>query len=416
MSDNYRKESMPKKTIAAKILASYGGGEPNLEGVEYTAFGRKKEVEKFNQTLKLTASGAGSMELYVGEYGVGKSFILALYQNLAVKKDFVVMTTTINTSNRYFAGSSSDKQGLVLYRSLIEKTAIKGAIKGGAFNTILENWYADLSEKTGNIGLSAIYAEFDRSTREFNYLPMYSDVRAAIFTRFREISQDADYSKAMDFFLANFTKKTEAAEIGARNYIKETNWFDLLNTYSHLFVAAGYKGLIVLVDQVDLLTSLPKITRQQNYEAILTMWNQIDQGRTEYLSMCLFAASNLLYDTRRGTQSLLPLHMRLENSYVIETLPAEEMTALLLKLLQIHEYFHGWESKLNEKDIDDFIRGSLENSPMSGNVVRPVSNAWIKHLDALQIGKNSVVQDYHDDIIEEMSKTEEETTVVFQDD
>ena len=294
MSDDYRKDSMPKKSIAANILNSYGSGEPYIEGVAYTAFGRKREAEKFEQTLKLTASGSGTMEMYIGDYGVGKSFVLALFQSIAIKKGFVVMTSTIDTRSRYFAGSSYDKQGLALYRSLVEQTAVKGATKGGAFDTILENWYEDLKSKTDNGGLPAIYSEFDRSTRGFNYLPMYSDVRAAIFARFKEISEDAGCSKAIDFFLANYTKKSDASEIGAKDYIKENTWFNILNTYSHLFVAAGYRGLVILIDQVDFLTSLPKVQRHQNYDMILSMWNQIDQGRTEYLTMCLFGSQDTL--------------------------------------------------------------------------------------------------------------------------
>jgi hypothetical protein len=415
MSDNYRKESMPPKTIAANILNSYGGGEPYIEGVQYTAFGRKKEVDKFNQTLKLTANSSGSMELYVGDYGVGKSFVLALFQSLAIKKDFVVMTTTIDTRSRYFAGSTYDKQGLALYRSLIENTSVKGAPKGGAFNAILEDWYFDLNEKTNNGGLSAIFAEFNRQTSAYNTLPMYSDIREAIFTRFKEINDNAVDSKAMDFFLANFTTKSDAKVVGAKDYIKETTWFNVLNTYSHLFVAAGKKGLIVLIDQIDFLTSLNKQAREQNYDFILAMWNQINQGRTQYFSMCLFGASNILYD-RNGFQINQPLYERTLDSYVIETLPSGEMVALLMKLLQIHEYFHNWESGLSEKDIQDFIDQIMGGAPMSGNCVRPISKGWVKHLNTLVREGSSNLLSYVPEIKEEMSITEEDVPIVFQDD
>ena len=204
MSENYRKESLPKKSVAMKILSAYGGGVTNVtEGVEYTAFGRDREVLRFNQTLKMTQNMSGRMEAYVGPYGVGKSFIMALFQNLAVKKGFVVMSADI-TRSRWFSGTSYEKQGLQLYRELIKNTAIKG--KGmNAFDTILAKWYDDLMEK-GDGSIGDIFSEFDDSTEMYFDLPHYSDMRAAILTRFKEIYDDEKNSKAMDYFLANITR------------------------------------------------------------------------------------------------------------------------------------------------------------------------------------------------------------------
>ena len=160
----YRKESLPKKSVAMKILSAYAGGVTNVtEGVEYTAFGRDKEVLKFDQTLKMTANSSGRMEVYVGPYGVGKSFIMALFQNLAIKKGFVVMSADI-TSDKWFSGTTYDKQGLHLYRDLIKNTAIKGKTTS-AFDTILEKWYNDLCEST-NGSLPAVFSEFDKQTKD----------------------------------------------------------------------------------------------------------------------------------------------------------------------------------------------------------------------------------------------------------
>ena len=416
MSDEYRRDTLPKKSIKASILNAYGSGEPCIEGVEYTAFGRKKEVDRFNQTLKLTANGSGTMEIFIGDYGVGKSFVLALFQNFAVRKGFVVMSSTIDTRSRYFAGSSYDKQGLALYSSLIEGTVIKGKMKGGAFDTILVNWYEELKEITGNNGLAPIYLEFDRLTHEYQHLPMYSDIRAAIFTRFKELNDGIVHSQALEFFSAKFTKKTDAAQVNAKDYIKESTWFNVLNTYSHIFHAAGYKGLIVLIDQVDFLTSLPKITRLQNYETILSMWNQINQNRTEYLSICHFGASNLIYG-KNSIESLTPLYDRVKDSYVINTLPSGEMAALLVKLQEIHESFYDWHSGFDEEYIEGFIADVMNGSTLSGNCIRPISKAWVNHLNTIQRGSKSDATDFIDEVKEELNKTEEDGfPIEFQDD
>ena len=398
----YRKDSMPKKNVAMKILSAYGGGVTNVtEGVEYTAFGRDNEVLKFDQTLKMTANSSGRMEVYVGPYGVGKSFILALFQNLAIKKGFVVMTAEISR-DKWFAGTTNDRQGLHLYRELIKNTAIKGKTSS-AFDLILQKWYEQLRDDT-NGTIQAIFSEFDRVTSDCKDLPMYDDIRGAIQTRFREINADADHSMAMGFFMANITKKTDAAEVGAKDYIRENGWFDVLNTWSHLFVKAGYKGLIVMVDQVDYLTNLQKINRQQNYEFLLSMWNAVNQGRTEYLSVCLFAADKLVDDERRGTQMYGALDDRFANAIRLEVLPPSQMVGLLKKLKDIHEFAYGWESGITDEDIMKFVNEAMENNGMDKNCVRPISMKWISLLNDRQIGDNRGWNEYIEAIGQEAER------------
>ena len=410
----YRKNSIPSnKKICMKILTAYGGGVSLIgDGVEYTAFGRDREVTRFDQTLKMTSNGSGRMEAYVGPYGVGKSFLMSLFQSLAIKRNYVVMSADISR-DKWFAGSSYDKQGLNLYRELIKNTAIKGKTVN-AFDAILEKWFYDLKEATRG-DLTAIYAEFDRRIKEFNNLPHYDDVRAAIRKRFSEIYDDVDNSEAMSFFLANITKKTDAQLIGARDYIREAGWFDILNTYSHFFIAAGYKGLIVMFDQVDYLTNLAKANRQQNYESMLTMWNNINQGRTEYLSVCLFAADKLLDDERKGVPMYQAIDDRMQNSIRLQKLPDEQFVVLLLKLKDIHEYTNGWESGITDKHVANFVQQNIAKTSINGNCIRPMSMAWISYLDDLMVG-NADDPNMYLDKVDPKFKADEEVPELFPDD
>ena len=404
----YRKDSMPKKSVAMKILSAYGGGVTNVtEGVEYTAFGRDMEVLKFDQTLKMTANSSGRMEVYVGPYGVGKSFILALFQNLAIKKGFVVMTAEISR-DKWFAGTTYDRQGLHLYRELIKNTAIKGKTSS-AFDLILQKWYENLRDST-NGTLQDIFSEFDRTTSDCKDLPMYDDIRGAIQTRFKEINADVDHSEAMGFFMANITKKSDAETVGAKDYIRESGWFDILNTWSHLFVKAGYKGLIVMVDQVDYLTNLQKVNRQQNYEFLLSMWNAVNQGRTEYLSVCLFAADKLVDDERRGTQMYGALDDRFANATRLDILPPSQLVGLLKKLKEIHEFAYNWESQISDDDITSFVNASLENNSMSSNCVRPISMKWVALLNDKQIGNDHGMNEYVEAVGQEAERESAEET------
>lgn len=395
-----RKTSMPPKKVAYNILNAYRGGVSNLEGVEYTAFGRDTEVARFDQTLKMTKEGSGRMEALVGPYGIGKSFILALFQVLATKKGFVVMSADI-TASKWFAGTVSEKQGLNLYRDLIKSTAVKGCNRD-AFDLILEQWYEDLKEETGG-GLSEIAEEFNRRTRDCWSLTQYNDIRAAILARFREFENDDPSPLSQDFFLANLTKKTDAQAIGAKDYIRDPRWFEIMNTYSHLFVHAGYKGLILLFDQTDALLNLPRINRQQNYEALLAMWNSINEGRTEHLSAVLFAADSLIDDQKRGTFQYKALDDRIKGATRLQVLPNEYMVALLERLREIHEYANAWELGISDEETRRFAEAMLSNTGMGRSCIRPVCVAWVKRLDDELAGR-----DEPEDVYIEVAKRESE--------
>lgn len=403
---NYRKDALPKKSVAMKILSAYGAGVTSItEGVEYTAFGRDKEVLKFNQTLEMTRNSSGRMEAYVGPYGVGKSFIMALFQNLAIKKNYVVMTADI-TRHRWFAGTLYEKQGLNLYRELIKNTAIKGKITG-AFDTIIEKWYYQLLEECDGNEYN-VCSYFNKLTRDCKDLPMYDDLRNVILYRFSEIRSDCEHSSAMEYFLANITRKTDAAAVGAKDYIRESGWFDVLNTWSHLLVKAGYKGLIIMFDQVDYLTNLQKINRQQNYEYLLSMWNAVNEGRTEYLSVCLFAAEKLIDDEKKGTQMYQALDDRISGCTRLEVLPDRELCGLLKKLKEIHEFAYGWESNISDQDIDFFVSNALDEASSSHNCIRPISKSWVQYLNDKQLNPGSSQDEYIERITKEIDEENNE--------
>ena len=398
--------TMPSKKVCMKILTAYGGGVANITGAQYTAFGRDREVARFNQTLKMTREASGRMELFIGPYGVGKSFVLSLFQALAVKKNYVVMSADL-TASKWFAGTATEKQGLNLYRDLIKNTTIKGCpTNANAFDVILRNWYDDLVEKTGG-GFSEIMMQFNKDTEDCRYLTMYNDIRNAILSRFKEFQDGVSESKAIEFFLANITKKTDAKAIGAADYIRDAKWFDVMNTYSHIFSKAGYAGLILLFDQADYILNLSKNDRQQNYETMLTMWNAINEGRTEYLSIMVFASENLVDDPKRGTIQYQALDDRLKGANRLDVLSDDYMVALLLRLCQIHETAYSWESKLTEDDARDFVQEMLPRTGMSRNCIRPITVAWIKKLDDMQVG-NVLDSDVYENMVEsEVAKNDE---------
>ena len=77
----------------------------------------------------------------------------------------------------------------------------------------------------------------------------------------------------------------------------------------------GYRGLVVFIDEcVNLYKITHRISRENNYEKILAMFNDTLQGRAEGLDLILGGTPQFLEDTRRGLFSYEALRSRLCDS------------------------------------------------------------------------------------------------------
>lgn len=84
------------------------------------------------------------------------------------------------------------------------------------------------------------------------------------------------------WFRGEFKTNQEAKkELGINAIVEDGNWFDYIMLWSQFFVLAGYKGFIILIDELAYICNTANgITRQNNYEKILMMYNAALQGKT----------------------------------------------------------------------------------------------------------------------------------------
>lgn len=79
---------------------------------------------------------------------------------------------------------------------------------------------------------------------------------------------------------AEYTTKTDSLrEVGVREFIDDSSLFNTLKLYAILIRKAGYKGLLICMDEmVNLYKISNSISRKANYEEILNILNNTLQG------------------------------------------------------------------------------------------------------------------------------------------
>ncbi len=363
MSDTASAAPRVPKRVAAVILNSLKGGVVPRIGLPYITVGREVEIRALLTDLSLIADGGASFRFLVGRYGAGKSFLLQTIRTHAMGEGFVVADADLSPERRLQGGQG---QGLATYRELIRNISTKTRPEGGALNLILDRWVASCAE-ADEAAVNAQLAPLEEMVHGFDFTRM--------LRRYRTAASEGDeeaMSRVTKWIRGEYRTKSEArAELGSSTIISDDDWYDYVKLIARFLVCSGYKGMLVLIDELVNLYKIPNaITRQYNYEKILTMYNDTLQGKAQYLGMIMGGTPTSIEDRRRGVFSYEALRSRLAQGRFarddlkdmlapiirLQPLTYEELLVLIEKLMQIHAGYFGWTPTLTENDLVDFLK------------------------------------------------------------
>lgn len=363
MSDTASAAPRVPKRVAAVILNSLKGGVVPRIGLPYITVGREVEIRALLTDLSLIADGGASFRFLVGRYGAGKSFLLQTIRTHAMGEGFVVADADLSPERRLQGGQG---QGLATYRELIRNISTKTRPEGGALNLILDRWVASCAD-VDESAVNAQLAPLEEMVHGFDFTRMLRRYRAAV----SEDDEEA-MSRVTKWIRGEYRTKSEArAELGSSTIISDDDWYDYVKLIARFLVCSGYKGMLVLIDELVNLYKIPNaITRQYNYEKILTMYNDTLQGKAQYLGMIIGGTPTSIEDRRRGVFSYEALRSRLAQGRFaredlkdmlapiirLQPLTYEELLVLIEKLMQIHAGYFGWTPTLTENDLVDFLK------------------------------------------------------------
>lgn len=363
MSDTASAAPRVPKRVAAVILNSLKGGVVPRIGLPYITVGREVEIRALLTDLSLIADGGASFRFLVGRYGAGKSFLLQTIRTHAMGEGFVVADADLSPERRLQGGQG---QGLATYRELIRNISTKTRPEGGALNLILDRWVASCADADES-AVNAQLAPLEEMVHGFDFTRMLHRYRAAV----SEGDEEA-MSRVTKWIRGEYRTKGEArAELGSSTIISDDDWYDYVKLIARFLVCSGYKGMLVLIDELVNLYKIPNaITRQYNYEKILTMYNDTLQGKAQYLGMIMGGTPTSIEDRRRGVFSYEALRSRLAQGRFaredlkdmlapiirLQPLTYEELLVLIEKLMQIHAGYFGWTPTLTENDLVDFLK------------------------------------------------------------
>ena len=400
-----QKRRVPKR-IAQTVLNSLKGGVVPRIGLPYITVGRKAEVEALLHDVDVIQEGGASFRFIVGRYGSGKSFLLQTIRNYVMDKNFVVVDGDLSPERRL---QGSKGQGLATYRELIQNLSTKTRPEGGALTLILDRWInsvqMQVSQETGlnnddpkfeqavDQKIYGVISSLNELVHGFDFAKLLNMYYHAYMS-----GDDETKAKVVKWFRGEYSHKTEAKkELGVDIIISDSDWYEYLKLFATFFRQAGYAGLMIMIDELVNIYKIPNaISRQYNYEKILTMYNDTLQGKAKYLGIIMCGTPQAIEDRRRGVYSYEALRSRLatgkfaqagaRDMYApvikLEPLTAEEMLVLTEKLADMHAGLYGYERTITDDDLAQFIKIEYARVGADTNITpREIIRDFIELLD-----------------------------------
>ena len=404
---NEAERKVPKR-IAQTVLHSLKGGVVPRIGLPYITVGRKNEIQALLHDVDIIAEGGASFRFIVGRYGAGKSFLLQAIRNYVMDRGFIVADADLSPERRL---QGTRGQGLATYRELIGNLSTKTKPEGGALTLILERWISTVqSEALQESGLQpgdpALTALVDQkiyavtaSVSELVHGFEFAQLLSAYYHAYLK-SDDETKAKVVRWFRGEYALKREAKEeLGVNIIITDDDWYEYLKLFATFFRLAGYSGMMIMIDELVNIYKVPNsITRQYNYEKLLTMYNDTLQGKAKYLGIIMGATPQAIEDKRRGVYSYEALRSRLAEGKFskpgardllapvirLDPITAEEMLIHCEKLAAMHAGLYDYEQKITTNDLAAFIKIEYERIGADVHITpREVIRDFIELLDIL---------------------------------
>ena len=357
-------------TLTAKdvehVFESLRKGLVPERGIDTFAVGIEKQRGELHRQLELAGGGEGTIKFLRGGYGCGKTFMarLALLdaQELGFATSFVVVSDNDLKFHRF-----DD-----VYRKVMTELGTSSCPRG-ALSDILDRWIARVEDALIAAGEDEDAADFDEKVQQRLEADLAfltggqapQDFIRVIQTIFR-LKQEGEVSEAgaLISWLCGSGNVAAASKkaAGIKGDIGSRDALDYLRGVLEIVKAAGYKGLLIVIDEAETILRMRSDSRHKSLNGI----RQIADAAGSYPGMLwLFTGTPEFFDTRHGVAGLEPLHRRIsfskQGSFAslrqpqLELTPfdAERLRSVAMRLREL--YPSGTRSVLEERVSLDFI-------------------------------------------------------------
>ncbi len=404
------KVKIPRRILNSVLISLKSGVVPRT-GAPYIAIGRTAETATLVEDLDTVAEGGSSMRFIIGRYGSGKSFLLQLMRGYCTEQGFVCMDADLSPERRLYGTSGS---GVATYKELIRNMSTKLSPEGAALGTLVEKQLAAARATAERCGITPDMSEYNAEVHK-HIREALAELRLSVggfdfcevlinYFKALEAEDDSLCAACLCWLRGEYSTKSEAKRalgFSVSCIPDDDNWFDFIKLWAVYSRLCGYKGLVVMLDEcVNLYKITNRVSRENNYEKLLSMFNDTLSARASGLMMLLCGTPQFLEDGRRGLFGYEALRSRLCDSRFadpgassvngpvirLRRLSDDEMMALLLRVLGLYQRMYPDTPAVEPAQLELFYKASLERAGASEMMTpREMIRDFLYILDARRV-------------------------------
>ena len=404
-------KSLEKQEAREVIDAMRQGVVPD-KNLDLIIVGHTKERSHLKELLSEAKNNKSPFKFIRGPYGAGKTFLSSWLRELALNEEFVVSTVNIGPDQPL-----SDLP--IFYSGVINGLRIPEKIDSCALADILESWLLSIHKKTSKIeGLTNLDAETrkklsaiveKRVESELDYLsdldPGFAPALRA-FYHAKSTSNSILASTAIAWLSGSRSMSSKMLnEIGVRGYLESNQVFPRIHALLEVIKGSRYKGLLLLVDELELIRKFPHARQREQALEILRLL--IDESGKNNFPGCLlvFTGTDTFFeDDRAGIKSYEALADRVslpasldgvssvkQPVISLQGLDQSKLLSVIGKIRDIHGIAYNWDA-LNKFPEDTLLKLVQDWTAFGEESVnrkpRPIIREFIHILDLCEENPN----------------------------
>lgn len=281
-------------------------------GIDAFAVGIEKQRGEVARQLEMAAANEGTIKFLRGGYGCGKTFMARLALLDAQSRGFATSFVVVSDNDLRFHRFDD------VYRKVMIELGTASCPRG-ALGDILDRWIGRVEESLVATGEDDTARDFDAkvSRRLDEDLSAMTNGQApqdfvrVIQTIFEKKQQgEVSEAGALVSWLCGSDNVAAAAKksAGVKGDIGSRDALDFLRGVLEIVKAAGYKGLLIVIDEAETILRMRSDSRHKSLNGI----RQIADAAGSYPGLLwLFTGTPEFFDSRAGVGGLPPLHDRI---------------------------------------------------------------------------------------------------------
>lgn len=382
---------MLNRDSALKLINSLRSGTAPLFHTDVVSTGRDQELKSLFQTLPLIQSGSGSVKFVLGDYGVGKSFLINTFREYALNDDYVIASFQIN--NGYRLNKIED-----LYYAIMHNLYLKSAPDTkSSFDQIFDLWIHNLQNAP----------MVDRKRYEVNTvcqeLAKYNANFARAFLSFMRgrIQRNQEMIQVSSAWLTGERHISPELKMkyGLTGTVDKANTLDFIKAFTRLIKLLDYKGLIVIIDEVDLVLHERSDIRQVAYGNLKLLIDLATSGDMTDILFLFSGTEEIVTNPEKGLSSYEPLKQRLnihsatealvsrDHLMVLRPLDKTQLMELTQKVIDLYQMNQLLPEDIQVASIFETVQSKLlaSHDDEKKQVTRPYVTCLIEVLDHMKL-------------------------------